>query len=51
VNKDSKNRSFIPSFSVSDYKEARRVLEGAACKTVATYFKDPFGFVFDIIEQ
>src|SRR5947207_273474 len=51
VNKDSKNQSYIPSFSVSDYKEARRLLEAAACKKASTYFEDPFGFVFDIIEQ
>ncbi len=51
VNKDSQNRSYIPSFSVSDYKEANRLLEAAACKTVSTYFEDPFGFAFDIIEQ
>jgi catechol-2,3-dioxygenase len=54
VNKDSQNRSFIPSFTVSDYAEARKALEAAGCKPVsgnATYFEDPFGFTFDIIEQ
>jgi len=55
VNKDSRNRPFIPSFSVTDYEEARRLLEAAACKTVSaggtTYFEDPFGFTFDIIAQ
>src|SRR5262245_5721322 len=51
VNKDSKSRSYIPSFSVSDYGEARQLLEEAGCKTESGYFKDPFGFVFDIVEQ
>src|SRR5262245_32030933 len=51
VNKDSKSRFYIPSFSVSDYGEARQLLEEAGCKTESRYFKDPFGFVFDIVEQ
>jgi predicted enzyme related to lactoylglutathione lyase len=51
VNRDTKSRSYIPSFSVSDYGEAKQLLESAGCKPESAYFKDPFGFVFDIVEQ
>ncbi len=51
-------RSFIPSLDVSDYAAARAHLEAAGCKPVTagsgsatTYFQDPFGLVFDIIER
>ena len=58
VNRDtSKPISYIPSFDVEDYHEARRFLEDAGCKVrfageqPVPYFEDPFGFVFDIIER
>jgi catechol 2,3-dioxygenase-like lactoylglutathione lyase family enzyme len=46
--------SFVPSFDVPDLDSARRCLEAAGCTEVdgaPTYFKDPFGFVFDIIQR
>jgi catechol 2,3-dioxygenase-like lactoylglutathione lyase family enzyme len=58
VNRDSSNLiSFIPSFDVDDYHEARRFLEAAGCtlkfagEQEVPYFEDPFGFVFDIVER
>ena len=58
VNRDvSKPISYIPSFDVDDYHDARRFLEAAGCKVrfageqSVPYFEDPFGFVFDIIER
>jgi catechol-2,3-dioxygenase len=58
VNRDASSLiSYIPSFDVDDYREARRFLEDAGCKLKfageqpVPYFEDPFGFVFDIIER
>ena len=58
VNRDTSSLiSYIPSFDVEDYREARRFLEAAGCKLKfageqpVPYFEDPFGFVFDIIER
>lgn len=56
VNRSPKGRSPVPSFSVKSLAKARRLLEGAGCKIVvdwerALYFRDPFGFVFDVIED
>jgi len=58
VNRDvSKPISYIPSFDVEDYHQARSFLEAAGCKVrfageqPVPYFEDPFGFVFDIIER
>lgn len=58
VNRDvSKPISYIPSFDVEDYHEARSFLEAAGCtvrfagEQPVPYFEDPFGFVFDIIER
>jgi catechol 2,3-dioxygenase-like lactoylglutathione lyase family enzyme len=58
INRDSTNLiSFIPSFDVEDYHDARRFLEAAGCKLrfageqSVPYFEDPFGFIFDIIER
>ncbi len=56
VNKAKKNQSPVPSFSVKSIARARRLLKGAGCKIVADrggalYFRDPFGFVFDVIED
>lgn len=58
VNRDATNPiSYIPSFDVEDYHEAREFLEAAGCAVrfagdqPIPYFEDPFGFVFDIIER
>jgi len=58
VNRDASNQiSYIPSFDVEDYHEARQFLEAAGCRMrfagdqAVPYFEDPFGFVFDIIER
>jgi catechol 2,3-dioxygenase-like lactoylglutathione lyase family enzyme len=56
VNKAKKNQSPVPSFSVKNLARARRLLKGAGCKIVrdwggALYFRDPLGFVFDVIED
>ncbi len=55
VNKDRKPQSYVPSFSVPNFADARRHLEAHGCRPATakstTYFMDPFGFVFDIIER
>ena len=58
VNRDATRPiSYIPSFDVEDYHEAREFLEAAGCTVrfagdqPVPYFEDPFGFVFDIIER
>ncbi|HEY1765162.1 MAG TPA: VOC family protein [Opitutaceae bacterium] len=56
VNRSSTGRPPVPSFSVRSVAKARRLIEGAGCKIVADgekafYFRDPFGFVFDVIED
>jgi len=56
VNRRAEPRSYIPSFDVADFSAARRYLEAAGCTLVAAggegvYFRDPFGFVFDVIER
>ena len=56
VNRSAKAQPPIPSFSVRDIGKAKRLLKGAGCKIVADrggslYFRDPFGFVFDVIED
>jgi len=48
-----KPQSFVPSFSVTDLAEAQRLLEAHGCTPIGSsapsYFRDPFGFIFDII--
>jgi catechol 2,3-dioxygenase-like lactoylglutathione lyase family enzyme len=59
VNRDpSTTLSYIPSFDVADYAAARARLEAAGCEAVPVeghpglvYFRDPYGFTFDIIER
>jgi|SoiMethySBSTD1v2_1073268.scaffolds.fasta_scaffold1782787_2 catechol 2,3-dioxygenase-like lactoylglutathione lyase family enzyme len=59
VNRDGAPRSFVPSFDVSDHAAAQRHLKEAGCSTVTvlaggnpvTYFLDPFGFAFDIVQR
>jgi catechol 2,3-dioxygenase-like lactoylglutathione lyase family enzyme len=46
----------IPSLSVSDIASARQTLTDAGCEIVedrggSLYFRDPFGAVFDVIEE
>lgn len=55
VNRSDQLCSYVPSFDVPDREEARRRLAAAGCGRPAvgpsSYFEDPFGFVFDIIER
>jgi catechol-2,3-dioxygenase len=56
VNRSPKARPPTPSFSVKSLAKAKRLLKGAGCKIVvdwggALYFRDPFGNVFDVIEE
>jgi catechol 2,3-dioxygenase-like lactoylglutathione lyase family enzyme len=56
VNKARKGQPPVPSLSVKSLVKARRLLKAAGCKIVADgekalYFRDPFGFVFDVIEE
>lgn len=59
INRDSQLlQTFIPSFDVSNYSAARQHLEAAGTKTTSAgehspsvYFRDPFGFVFDLVER
>jgi len=56
INKDQKACPPIPSFSVKNITKARDQLKGAGCKIIddrgtSLYFKDPFGFVYDLIEE
>ncbi|WP_316193048.1 VOC family protein [Bradyrhizobium sp. SZCCHNRI1029] len=54
INRDAP-QSFVPSFSVTDMAEAKRLLTEHGCTPIGpsapSYFRDPFGFVFDIIED
>ena len=56
VNKARKVQPPVPSFSVKNLKDARQLLKENGCRIVADwggalYFKDPFGVVFDVIED
>lgn len=56
VNRSAKFQAPTPSFSVKDIAKAKRLLKGAGCKILADrggslYFRDPFGMVFDVIED
>lgn len=56
VNKAKKARSPVPSFNVAKIVTAKRFLKKNGCRIAkdwgkALYFKDPFGFVWDIIEK
>ena len=49
---------FIPALEVRDYAAAKAYLQRAGCEIVrewpgghALYFRDPFGFVLDIVER
>ena len=53
----AERRSFVPSFDVPDATAAREVLLRAGCQIAheghagGFYARDPFGFVFDVIER
>jgi catechol 2,3-dioxygenase-like lactoylglutathione lyase family enzyme len=56
VNRSKAALSPIPSLSVKRMEKARRLLKGARCKILADrgtslYFQDPFGNVFDVVED
>ena len=56
VNKDAKKLGPIPSFTVADIHAARTRLTENGCTIVderksSFYFSDPFGVVYDVIED
>jgi catechol 2,3-dioxygenase-like lactoylglutathione lyase family enzyme len=56
INRSSQTQAPTPSFSVKSISKARRLLKGARCEIVvdrgtSLYFRDPFGNVFDVIED
>ena len=56
VNKGAKIRPPIPSFTVINSAAAKSHLEQNGCEIVeerdgSLYFKDPFGMVYDVIED
>jgi len=56
INRSTKAQPPTPSFSVKSIAKARRLLKGARCEILVDressfYFRDPFGNVFDVIED
>jgi catechol 2,3-dioxygenase-like lactoylglutathione lyase family enzyme len=56
INRSTKAQPPTPSFSVKSIARARKLLKGARCQIVvdrgsSLYFRDPFGNVFDVIED
>jgi catechol 2,3-dioxygenase-like lactoylglutathione lyase family enzyme len=56
LNRSAKAQPPTPSFGVKSVAKARRLLKGARCQIVADrgsslYFRDPFGNVFDVVED
>ncbi len=56
VNRSRKAQPPIPSFSVKNIARAKRLLKGAGCRIIvdrggSLYFRDPFGMVFDVVED
>jgi catechol-2,3-dioxygenase len=56
VNKSTAKRPPIPSYSVKNIGKAKRLLAKSACKVIvdrgdSLYFRDPFGFVHDVIQR
>lgn len=56
LNRSAKAQPPTPSFSVRSIAKAKRLLKGARCQIVvdrgsSLYFRDPFGNVFDVIED
>ncbi len=56
VNRSSKAQPPVPSFSVKSIEKAKRLLKGARCQILvdrgsSLYFRDPFGNIFDVVED
>jgi catechol 2,3-dioxygenase-like lactoylglutathione lyase family enzyme len=56
INKDAKAHPPIPSFTVINASAARTHLEQNGCEIIeehgsSLYFKDPFGLVYDVIQD
>lgn len=56
VHKAAQSQSPVPSFTVIDTQAAKTYLEQNGCEILADrgrslHFRDPFGFVFDVIED
>ena len=56
LNRSAKAQPPTPSFSVKSVKKAKRLLKGAGCRILvdrgsSLYFRDPFGNVFDVVED
>ncbi|HEY1794267.1 MAG TPA: VOC family protein [Opitutaceae bacterium] len=56
LNRSTKAQPATPSFSVKSAEKAKRLLRGARCQIVVDrgssfYFRDPFGNVFDVVED
>jgi catechol 2,3-dioxygenase-like lactoylglutathione lyase family enzyme len=56
LNRSSKCQPPTPSFSVKSIARARKLLKGARCQIVvdrgsSLYFRDPFGNIFDVVED
>jgi catechol-2,3-dioxygenase len=56
LNRSAKPQPPTPSFSVRNIAKAKKLLKGARCQILvdrgsSLYFRDPFGNVFDVIED
>jgi len=56
VVRSAKAQPPTPSFSVKSLEKAKRLLKGARCTILvdrgsSLYFRDPFGNIFDVIED
>ena len=56
LNRSSKAQPPTPSFSVKSIEKAKRLLKGARCQILvdrgsSLYFRDPFGNIFDVVED
>jgi catechol-2,3-dioxygenase len=56
LNRSTKAQPPTPSFSVKSIAKAKKLLKGARCQIVvdrgaSLYFRDPFGNIFDVIED
>jgi catechol 2,3-dioxygenase-like lactoylglutathione lyase family enzyme len=56
IEKSDNAQAPVPSFSVDNFEEAKEILLNAGCEYIQggknwLWFKDPFGNVFDIIED
>ncbi len=56
LNRSTKAQPPTPSFGVKSIARARKLLKGARCQIVVDrgssfYFRDPFGNIFDVVED